>query len=712
MYMDAFSSLPFYIFDGCFVFNQKKIEFFMSSRALRRLNDNKADNNPSSDDDNDSEDDVKHTKTHLPLINPFDALTVEQSIDSTDDSDQDDQDKPPPLPSTNNKNKSKLKKKKQKKNNATVPEARPELEMPSDLAVEREDEQSDQDKGVQETTQHHTPLLEIKKRSELNEQAELKRRFGTMPNDRPMQVVGQLFLSPHPQWIASLSRSPVVSLRMRQLAYDDSEEVKWFSFDPSDAFLQVQYEYFNTVSRFDSDYIIHINQKYPRHPTPLVHLAWQNCQMGDYGTAGEYIVRALYLYESSFGSTFKLTDGATLKTSSDDTLFGSSCRMSFSNAANRPFFIALYIHIQLLCRRGAWQTAFAFTKCLLRLDPELDPMSAWLLVDFIACRAHMYQWVDDVYRRFKTIQDYPNWKYSAAMAQFHLAKASSKDFSEANVALQKAILDNPAVATLLLPSHTLTGLVAEPTYDDKTYLMCKLYVSRSMSVWQEPDVSEWLTQQMHSVTDKFQGYRVHVGVDFHIPSSVFRHLYLSDFVSSTVNGIGGGQAPGTELLQALMPTSWRSGPLSLTPWGNEMMQSFDPFPPTKLSPVDLHDSLMMTSAIFPYEGYFRGRLLQAFPHLIPLVLATHEHGVTESCVRGRLSYLKLEPPTITNDFHKALLSTPVSVNSASLSNPSLSLVSAFFGSMLPSWSGAQSNKAFDDMLDVPGLISFLQGSQQ
>jgi len=61
--------------------------------------------------------------------------------------------------------------------------------------------------------------------------------------------------------------------------------------------------------------------------------------------------------------------------------------MDVRKPENRPFFMALFRHVQMLGGRGLYQTAFEVAKFLLALDPRGDPTGIWLCLDFYALRA-------------------------------------------------------------------------------------------------------------------------------------------------------------------------------------------------------------------------------------------------------------------------------------------------------------------------------------
>ncbi len=67
----------------------------------------------------------------------------------------------------------------------------------------------------------------------------------------------------------------------------------------------------------------------------------------------------------------------------------------------RPFFIALFRHLNFVGSRACHRTSLEFAKLLYNLDPDADPVGTLLLMDFYAIRAQQYQWYlpDNRHRR-------------------------------------------------------------------------------------------------------------------------------------------------------------------------------------------------------------------------------------------------------------------------------------------------------------------------
>ena len=87
-----------------------------------------------------------------------------------------------------------------------------------------------------------------------------------------------------------------------------------------------------------------------------------------------------------------------------------------------------------LSRRGCWQTAFGFTRFLLAMAPEDDPLSALVFIDFFGLKARQYSYVYTMANEWKAKKLYecPNFAYSRALAKFHLELQDDKDSVRVN----------------------------------------------------------------------------------------------------------------------------------------------------------------------------------------------------------------------------------------------------------------------------------------
>jgi hypothetical protein len=300
-------------------------------------------------------------------------------------------------------------------------------------------------------------------------------------------------------------------------------------------------------------------------------------------------------------------------------------------------------------------------------------------------------------------------------------------------------------------------------------LLSHLYLERSHSLWKEDEeVGAWFGRVVKSVVDIVKNRSIASTADqsfikrcetiwktffVRLPYSVYRHVYLADFGSSS------SSQTASNMLQRYIPSALVSGPASLTPWGCPQMNAADPFPPTEIPSVEVISESKPVLAeywtdgcktcIDPYDAYYRQRLVTHFPHIvIPFLLPsettiastgiasegqslwnrlTSSLGISSSlagpnvpsthALRNRLDQLGLDSDTLPPELVDHLMD--VMASQGSTQNITLpSIFSAFLQSMVPSWglvglSNFQGNSVGVggvDILEVPGLIAFLQNT--
>lgn len=86
---------------------------------------------------------------------------------------------------------------------------------------------------------------------------------------------------------------------------------------------------------------------------------------------------------------------------------------------SRPFYIALYKHIEYTARKGCWNTAFEACKLVYSFAPEQDPLAMLHVIDYYALRAKQSEWLVQAWHEWKVekqLSAYPNWMYSVSLA--------------------------------------------------------------------------------------------------------------------------------------------------------------------------------------------------------------------------------------------------------------------------------------------------------
>eukprot|EP00731_Ephydatia_muelleri_P026995 Em0018g1095a len=387
------------------------------------------------------------------------------------------------------------------------------------------------------------PILTVDRRY-LNANAEMRRIFGSsVVRAEQRKRVAHSSRSRHVPTVLAVPRDtwPKMDkpgLSMIPVEYKDG--CQWFMFEHSPAYQKVQCMFWDAVETFDPNAIASILNRYPYHVDSLLQLS-EVCRMGeDIPMAAELIERTLYCFERCFHTLFNISQG--------------NCRLSYSRAENRPFFIALFRHIYYTGRRGCHRTALEFCKLLLSLDAEEDPLCALLIIDYFAIRAGDYQFLLELFNQWdksRNLSQLPNFAFSVPLAMFHLARAEGcglQDTPKANELLQQALIGFPS---LLLPLMDKCGVVVDSGVKNHHFysscdldrdptalrVLIKLYIERSHSLWKEPEVISWLECNCRQVVARVdskdplvetcaeQRGRRYLGT----PTNVYRHVVVSEF---------------------------------------------------------------------------------------------------------------------------------------------------------------------------------------
>lgn len=298
----------------------------------------------------------------------------------------------------------------------------------------------------------------------------------------------------------------------------------------------------------DSEAVVQNLSAYPIHVESLLQISDMLRVSEDYKAASELIERALIIFESGFHQRFNFAQ--------------ANCRLSYKRPENRTFFITIFKHIVYCNRRGLRRTPLEYTKLLLSLDPENDPLFAALMIDFYALRSGEYDYLIDFIIRWKHLSKLPNMKFSLALAYF--MKSSSKRLKQgkasgeenlklADERLQEALLSYPNFIISLLNACSAepdSGLKDCEYFDYSVYgkkyktvpeaieLLVNLYVQRTcLLFWKTESVSTWLEKNVAVLVQKFaakelvdNGQHIEFWSGFKGPSprNLLRHIVLSD----------------------------------------------------------------------------------------------------------------------------------------------------------------------------------------
>ncbi len=284
----------------------------------------------------------------------------------------------------------------------------------------------------------------------------------------------------------------------------DPEEAArdWYAFEWSPSFQALQQDYERVVATCDPNALAIWLAHNPHYVDGLLTLALVLAAHGQMDRAHDHIRRCLFTFEAagyleSFRSSF-------LGSTTGGGPRAVDCRMDVRRPENRPFFMAMFRHVQMLGGRGLYQTAFEVAKFLLALDPLGDPTGILLCLDFYAISAGKKEqllammeagfpigtgWTegeeeedeeeeasddeDDLGTRRRTasppsltVRALPNMCYSCALAMFLGSRNNATLRIQARDALRDALLRFPVVLTPLVEKcrNELGSRITQPWY--------------------------------------------------------------------------------------------------------------------------------------------------------------------------------------------------------------------------------------------------------
>ncbi|CAG8578848.1 6524_t:CDS:10 [Paraglomus occultum] len=334
----------------------------------------------------------------------------------------------------------------------------------------------------------------------LDADAEMRRMFGSAVVDREIRgrnysrtAKRMLLARPRDSW-PPIDR---VGYGLSMEFVEEKNGVQYFKINHSQKYRSIQELFLDCIASHDPNTIAALVRDNPYHIDSLLQLS-DICKMsGDHGVAGEMVERALYAFEKCFHPEFYISKGTV--------------RLDYKHFENRAFFLALFRHAMFLSRRGCWQTAFGFTRLLLALSPESDPLSALLFIDFFGLKTRQYSYVYTMANEWKAkkLYRYPNFAYSRALAKFHLELQDDKDSAneESSALLKLAIIYFPGIVLglakkcdIILGSDIVSHAYFQPL-EDKSYLslLYDLYIEQTSSLWAQSEVASWLTTTLVSL---------------------------------------------------------------------------------------------------------------------------------------------------------------------------------------------------------------------
>ncbi|EUB57340.1 Transcription factor 25 [Echinococcus granulosus] len=331
----------------------------------------------------------------------------------------------------------------------------------------------------------------------LDYRAELQRKFGSSlaagARAHYSLPFGQL-VRPKATW------PPLAKCGLEMKTSSDTDGSCMFAFAHSKDYSKQQKAFYALQDMMDPNTLSMVLSKAPYHVDTLLHLSDYLMHQDQSEVAVDMIERALYACQSAFHLTFNFAT--------------ASCRMDYRVQENRSFFVAIFRYLFYVASRSCYRSALEYSKVLLLLDPENDPLAIILAIDFLAISTEEYEFLISFYDTWnpkRNLNLLPNFAFSMPLVRWlqrnRLRKRKQSedllDSDEIDKMLQDALIMFPGFLTRLmhqvkvggtdnLDKSVLFGKEIRLSESESLSRLLDLYVSQSRYHWQEPDVLPWL----------------------------------------------------------------------------------------------------------------------------------------------------------------------------------------------------------------------------
>eukprot|EP01113_Clastostelium_recurvatum_P007839 TRINITY_DN1366_c0_g1_i2.p2 TRINITY_DN1366_c0_g1~~TRINITY_DN1366_c0_g1_i2.p2 ORF type:complete len:675 (+),score=200.60 TRINITY_DN1366_c0_g1_i2:2572-4596(+) len=376
-----------------------------------------------------------------------------------------------------------------------------------------------------------------------------KGRGGIKPRSSVAAARKFALVNPKPEW------PPVgPGITMEHLGLRDGAQ--YYKLQWSPMYRDIQGQFYTLVASHDPRTLQQLLMINPYHVDTLLQLSQVCLQTGDYHTAGDLVERCMYAFGCGMHPSFM----ANLH---DE----GNARLEYDGEENKSLFLTLFRYIQILGRRGCPNTALNWCKLLLTLDPS-DPLYVSMIIDYYALKSRSFTYLLQLYftsEKWTTLPvgAMPNFKYSVALAKFHLEqKASSSSKTEATLSgsdvvsqsppsddlLQEALIMFPSV---LLPLVKKAKVDLPPALAEHGYLsstppvaldhLITLFVERNAPLWGSPEVAVWLRAGVSRIIDRVNAASLRTQIEqarevvmhhYAVPPNTFHHLLLSEYADA------------------------------------------------------------------------------------------------------------------------------------------------------------------------------------
>lgn len=300
-----------------------------------------------------------------------------------------------------------------------------------------------------------------------------------------------------PYWVPQV-RSEVGVTRLPA----ENGDNETFKFTHTDAYAEGEFQFVQrrAIGQDSGD----LFAQYPYNVSILNQIASNGLQTGQASESADLIERALYVFNRAL-----LTSSAAI--------LGQS-RFPFKYVENRQFYRTLYLYIDILARRGLWNTTLEFSKLINSLDNS-DPYGCCYMMDHFAVQGGDTGAVEYMLEK----QLAPHIGYSLA-----LARLLDGEDGEAEEALTTAIQTFPWIGYTLAESLNLSHQhrFDASGSDSAIEAQSQLYVLRNRALWDDPKPKMLFTKVWDKVA--FTYTRNKGPQDwYNMNDSLRRHLVIS-----------------------------------------------------------------------------------------------------------------------------------------------------------------------------------------
>lgn len=366
------------------------------------------------------------------------------------------------------------------------------------------------------------------------------------------------------------------SISMQMLnSVQDEDAPLFFKVSHSAEYQEIQSSFFAASATHSPEAISNILAHHPYHLDSLLILS-DVCKFGgDLEMSCDLVERCCFIVESKWHALFNPSKG--------------NCRLPFVYFENRAYFFALHRHMMALARRGCVRSALEFCKFLLSLDPQVDPLFSVSMIDFLALRCEMWQFVIDFYSKFKNnfnLTFLPNWSFNIALCHFKLEK-----IEEAKKLLLKAIVKFPSCFSSFCEKIELNNShpwlinhlsAVKNSSESALQSIESLFIERNYLLWKNGEVLAWIKSSLGDL-NSFLGSNEKLSMEWQkkrksdyspLADNAKRHILLSD-------------------LQRQVPFPRDES--------NSKMNMYDPYPPQDtISPYILHEDSSASSLVMSF----------------------------------------------------------------------------------------------------------------